>query len=181
MCERAIGRICWIQNWGFVSLFFLKEAAFALRFKKKKKLWSNPPSTVGDGIMPAAGVVCCLVTIAGSLVMGDTADELHPGVHMFHSSPKLKVEAPSVFKICFVLYTQPHSRFQELGYTLFSVFGSILQVGEHARHSKYRIDSERGWMRADLCFWVLKSFVHAQTYGLQADSVNGHQKTVLMM
>lgn len=55
--------------------------------------------------MPAAGVVCCLVTIAGSLVMGDTADELHPGVHMFNSSPKLKVEAPSVFKICFVSHT----------------------------------------------------------------------------
>ncbi len=37
--------------------------------------------------------------------MGDTADELHPGVHMFHSLPKSKVEAPSVFKICFLWYT----------------------------------------------------------------------------
>ncbi len=37
--------------------------------------------------------------------MGDTANELHPGVHIFHSSPKSKVEAPSVFTMCFLLYT----------------------------------------------------------------------------
>lgn len=80
--------------------------------------------------MPAAGVVCCLVTIAGSLVMGVTTDELHPGVHMLHSSTESKVEAPSVFKICFDLYNHNNhilgfKSSKKPVYTSFSVFRFI--------------------------------------------------------
>lgn len=94
--------------------------------------------------------------------MGDTADELHPGVHMFHSSPKSKVEAPSVFKICFLLYTHndrilglfsKESR-ALIGRVCF-VFHVVANGFAYKPFKVYSIDHEHVWTIVDL--WIFLS------------------------